>query len=218
MCEGWAGLGWPLFNVGTQPTSFCLPPSRRLLLFPTCFVGPRTLTTWESCMQVRASSHTAVCHKQGSTVHDLRHAHRVQSTSCKTMPSVSFDKKPSSAWHITSLLPASQTQIPTVLPRGIPRGRPSDPSRRNCIKPHHRSHVRNTCPSQPLIPSPVALPIGPWGCHSNPCQKRVLLGALTPLPPSSNPTTVEAHAAAMPGATHNRCATGIYCCRQILAR
>jgi hypothetical protein len=65
-----------------------------LLLFPTCsLVEPRTLITWVSCMQVRASCHTAVCRKQGSTVHDLRHAHKVQSIPCKAVPSVSPDKK-----------------------------------------------------------------------------------------------------------------------------
>jgi hypothetical protein len=93
---------------------FPYPPSPRgSCFFPRALVGPRTLTTWESCMQVRASNHTAVCHKQGSTVHDLRHAHRVQSIPRKTMPSVSFDKNPSSAWHITSLLPAAHTRSPS---------------------------------------------------------------------------------------------------------
>lgn len=115
----WGGLDWtgcPRIYLyervsSTQarirhPFSYPPPPQASTLpaahAFSHVLVGPRTLTTWVSCMQVRASSHTAVCHKQGSPVHDLHHAHRVQSIPCKTMPSASF-AEPSSAWHITSL-------------------------------------------------------------------------------------------------------------------
>lgn len=104
---GWTGLDWISSCLYIQ--NVCLPCAPKITYFflttlPTALafshvlVGPRTLTRWESCMQVRASSHTAVCHKQGSPVHDLHHAHRVQSIPCnKTAPFASF-ARPGSAW------------------------------------------------------------------------------------------------------------------------
>lgn len=101
------GVGCPVFctdmrvfDSGTKSASLSFsttpfPPSNlpaALAFLSHVLVGPQTLTTWESCMQVRASNHTPVCHKQGSPVHDLRHAHRVQSIPSKMLLSASLVK------------------------------------------------------------------------------------------------------------------------------
>lgn len=170
--NAWRGLDWTELDAlvslrvriclptraRNQHPFFFLPPSpppytlSAALAFSHVLVGPRTLTTWESCMQVRASSHTSVCHKQGSPVHDLHHAHRVQSIPCKMMPSASF-AEPSSAWHITSLptqrIGPGLYRTTTEL-AGTAKGSPVETVISRITVPTHG----NNCPSQPLIPSP----------------------------------------------------------------
>lgn len=201
-CVGWAGLYLPervytyvsSMLACPKTTSFLPPPLPHLpslsappsaaLAFSHVLVGPRTLTTWESCMQVRTTSHTAVYRRQGSPVHDLHHAqgefnlsHASKMPIAKTQQCLAYNVPP---FRLLSPVTHRSTENS--------RGGPSDPSRQTVISrinaPAHGNIARASHSS--LIPSPADRS---WGCHSSmsntrpPRDQRAPYPPLPPLPP-----------------------------------
>lgn len=174
--NAWDGLGWagldrtrcPRIRTSTNVSShertkstsfflttlpFTLHPHGGSCFFPRARRAPNFNNVGIMHASSRQPSHVRVP-KQGSPVHDLHHAHRVQSIPCKMMPFASF-AGPSSAWHTYNVPPnpAHRTRPLTQDDRTRGDGQGIQ-SRRNCNKPHHLSHVRQQMPEPATHPWP----------------------------------------------------------------
>lgn len=138
-----------LFSHHPPPPSSVHPP-RGSCFFPRARRAPNLNNV--GIMQCKfAPAVTRPCAtKQGSPVHDLHHAHRVQFIPCKMMPFATF-AEPSSAWHITSLPTrplGSDLHRTTRELAGDGEGiHPVETVISRINAPMHG----NNCPSQPLI-------------------------------------------------------------------
>lgn len=132
--------------------------------------------------------------KQGSPVHDLHHAHRVQFIPCKMMPFATF-AEPSSSWHITSLptrpLGPDLHRTTRELAGGRDGIHPVETVISRIASPLPRTATIARASHSSLAPSPADRS---WACHSSVSEMRPSWGSTPPLPPSSPPTT-EAHTA-----------------------